>query len=440
MTSDQSEVAFNLQGRLRTVTGASSASEYTYDDSGIRVSQAVTTGGTTTTTLHVVDNNNPTGYAQVLEEKASTGTPTAATLPTRTYTLGHDVLAQVDGASAPVRVLLKDGHGSTRQLVDATGQVLAGQVFTYQAYGEAIGFDPATAETSIQYSGQWFEVSVGMQYLRARWYSPDTGRLMSFDPYAGNMQDPLSLHKYLYTHANPIMGVDPTGLFEGLVGVAVGNSIGSIISQMNVSAGQSLISSLGVEDSIDLFDQAVGWIWDKLPASVRDAINHTWAYIVENAAQFGFASSVVVVAGAFAWNNRSFLARVRQHFDELLDPVAKRPGFVHDEYVQYVRPGARQKTFKWSSEGRLGSRKFDDFDYATGTAFEGNTTPWEQLTDRKLQDKLDQVGADIALLRENREVKRVIWFGTEPLPSSGRAGQLRQALEDAGIEYWVVVT
>jgi YD repeat-containing protein len=116
MTSDQSEVAFNLQGRLKTVSGASGTSEYTYDDSGIRVSQAVTASGSTTTTLYFVDDNNPTGYAQVLEEKSSTGTPAAATLPTRTYTLGHDVIAQVDGASAPVRVLLKDGHDSTRQL------------------------------------------------------------------------------------------------------------------------------------------------------------------------------------------------------------------------------------------------------------------------------------------------------------------------------------
>jgi hypothetical protein len=29
----------------------------------------------------------------------------------------------------------------------------------------------------------------------------------------------------------------------------------------------------------------------------------------------------------------------------------------------------------WSQGKGLGSRKFDDFDFTTGTAFEGNTTP-----------------------------------------------------------------
>ena len=34
------------------------------------------------------------------------------------------------------------------------------------------------------------------------------------DPFAGNTQDPISLHKYLYAHSNPINTLDPTGLFS----------------------------------------------------------------------------------------------------------------------------------------------------------------------------------------------------------------------------------
>jgi hypothetical protein len=33
------------------------------------------------------------------------------------------------------------------------------------------------------------------------------------DPFFGNLQDPQSLHKYLYVHANPVNFIDPTGLF-----------------------------------------------------------------------------------------------------------------------------------------------------------------------------------------------------------------------------------
>ncbi len=115
---------------------------------------------------------------------------------------------------------------------------------------------------------------------------------------------------------------------------------------------------------------------------------------------------------------------------------------VHDKYVQTVRPGAKEKTFYPAGErqqGGLGNRRYDDFDPKTGTGYEGNTTPWNEVTHEKLQDKLAQVGSDIILLKDpNSGVKKVIWFGTEKLPKSGLGGQLRTALEKAGIEYRVI--
>ena len=77
------------------------------------------------------------------------------------------------------------------------------------------------------------------------------------------------------------------------------------------------------------------------------------------------------------------------------------------------------------------SRRFDDFDDLTGTGYEGNTTPWSQMTQEQLARKLDQVGSDIALLKTDPRVKRIVWFGTEELPATGLGGQLRQALNNA---------
>jgi len=113
---------------------------------------------------------------------------------------------------------------------------------------------------------------------------------------------------------------------------------------------------------------------------------------------------------------------------------------VHDSYLNKVRPGARERVFEtpWSSGKGLGSRKFDDFDFMTGTGFEANTTPWSTMTQEQLSRKLDQVGSDFALLKTNPDVKRIVWFGTEPLPTTGLGGQLREALQKAGIPYWVV--
>jgi hypothetical protein len=113
---------------------------------------------------------------------------------------------------------------------------------------------------------------------------------------------------------------------------------------------------------------------------------------------------------------------------------------VHDSYLSKVRPGARERVIEtpWSSGKGLGSRKFDDFDFKTGTGFEANTTPWSTMTLKQLSRKLHQVGSDFALLKTNPDVKRIVWFGTEPLPTTGLGGQLREALQKAGIPYWVV--
>jgi RHS repeat-associated protein len=63
------------------------------------------------------------------------------------------------------------------------------------------------------YSGEQFDSKIGQQYLRARYYDPATGRFNRLDPFFGNLNDPLSLHKYLYVHNDPINGVDPSGKF-----------------------------------------------------------------------------------------------------------------------------------------------------------------------------------------------------------------------------------
>ena len=41
--------------------------------------------------------------------------------------------------------------------------------------------------------------------------NPSTGRFWTMDSFEGNLSAPLSLHKYLYAHANPVNGIDPDG-------------------------------------------------------------------------------------------------------------------------------------------------------------------------------------------------------------------------------------
>ncbi|MGD9723620.1 MAG: RHS repeat-associated core domain-containing protein [Pirellulales bacterium] len=220
---------YNLQGRLATLASDADADghvesrfTYRYNDAGIRVYQKQETDadddGTiddTDETDFLIDANNPTGFAQVLEEKVHDQYLGMG----KTFTLGLNVISEYmpwynSG------FLLYDGHGSTRVLLDYNGVVQ--RRFAYDAYGNLLGGaglvnNIADALTTHLYSGERTDPT-GLQYLRARYYDPTTGRFNRLDPFAGDTQDPISLHKYLYTHANPVMGVDPTGLYDGLVG------------------------------------------------------------------------------------------------------------------------------------------------------------------------------------------------------------------------------
>ena len=61
------------------------------------------------------------------------------------------------------------------------------------------------------YRGEQYDSDLGLYYLRARYYNPNTGRFLSRDPNAGYLDKPASLHKYLYANGDPVNGLDPTG-------------------------------------------------------------------------------------------------------------------------------------------------------------------------------------------------------------------------------------
>ena len=245
---------YNLQGRLSEVdfdpdgdtgSAAHKITKYEYDDAGFRVLKDVDGA----VTRYLADANNHTGYTQVLEE-----TDAAGALQ-KSFLLGHDVIAQFDTTDGLV-YLVYDGHGSTRQLINSSGTIVTpaggiAQVFTYNAYGESLGFEEPQAITALLYSGEWFDAEVGWQYNRARWYDPTNGRWNRLDDFAGRIRDPLSLHKYLYVHGDPIGGIDPSGRFFTAVGSLGVSTIQSIIRNPHVAA------SLAALDKASTFADAV---------------------------------------------------------------------------------------------------------------------------------------------------------------------------------------
>jgi RHS repeat-associated protein len=165
-----------------------------YSATGDRVSK--TTNGVTTN--YLVDTNNHTGYAQVVEETDAAGNLEAVMV------YGHDLISQdrTDGAGGfEMSFYSYDGLGSVRGLTDSIGTSL-GQ-YHYDAYGTKIE-DTVTVANPYLFAGERFDNDLGLYYLRARYLDVETGRFWSLDDFEGNNSDPQSLHKYLYAHANPI--------------------------------------------------------------------------------------------------------------------------------------------------------------------------------------------------------------------------------------------
>lgn len=168
----------------------------TYDGDGDRMSKTVNG----TTTYYLVDDENPSGYSQVLEEYQGSSL-------SKVYNYGADLISQVQ-PNVSTNYFVFDGHGSTRMLLDSGGAVE--NEFAYDAFGNLIASNEMP-QTAYLYCGQQWDSDLGFYYNRARYLNPNTGRFWTMDTYDGDNEDPMSLHKYLYAADDPVNLDDPSG-------------------------------------------------------------------------------------------------------------------------------------------------------------------------------------------------------------------------------------
>jgi RHS repeat-associated protein len=217
-TTYKYDQAGNLTAVERPKAGETPAIEesYTYDGSGVRVSQTIS--GTTT---HLTWDQS--GELPLLLNDGSTN---------YIYGPGALPIEQISGTT-PI-YYHHDQLGSTRMLTNASGEATG--TFTYSAYGSLSG-KTGTQTTPFGFAGQYTNAS-GLQYLRARTYDPATGQFLSKDPAA-------EAPSYGYAEENPLRFVDPSGRC-GLSPDEWGEDI-NIFSEENCAyqATKSLINALG---------------------------------------------------------------------------------------------------------------------------------------------------------------------------------------------------
>jgi RHS repeat-associated protein len=102
---------------------------------------------------------------------------------------------------------LADGLGSTLATTNASGAVV--QSYSYDAYG-AVSGSSGSQPTEYQFAGQETEAS-GLQYLRARYYDPSTGRFLGRDPGPALVGVPQTGNRYAYALGGPTGKTDRTG-------------------------------------------------------------------------------------------------------------------------------------------------------------------------------------------------------------------------------------
>jgi RHS repeat-associated protein len=241
---------YDYLGRLSSAANANGDTcSYWYDGDGNAVQRQVDGGNSI---LEVVDDENPTGYQQVLEQFTTSNLGFQSAILSRVYNYGLDLVSQqqFDSSTLLPSVLSYygyDGHGSVRFLTDTAGNVT--DTYAYDAYGNLLSSTGSTTNDYLYCDLQYDWVS-GLYNNRARRMFVPLGIFTTRDGDYGNNEDPLSLHKYLYGEDDPIDGSDPSGNADdggmgyGSFDIMLGTILTPVAKQISTESGTGVLTPL----------------------------------------------------------------------------------------------------------------------------------------------------------------------------------------------------
>ncbi len=183
-------VTYTWDARNRLIATSAGHGTFQYDPFGRRTKKVISNA---TTRFHY-DGVNP------VQELDGAGNIVANLLTG----LGIDEIF-IRANSAGARALLGDGLGSTLALADNAG--ILQTTYTYEPFGE-VTVAGQTNTNPYQYTGRESD-GTGLDYYRARYYSPSRQRFISEDP-IGFLGGDVDL--YVYVGNNPLTLIDPLGL------------------------------------------------------------------------------------------------------------------------------------------------------------------------------------------------------------------------------------
>lgn len=165
---------------------------YTYNADGYRTSKTI--NGKTTN--YIWDGDQ---IVLELDEKGKVK---------KRYLRGDSLICSDSGEGTELTYYVSNPHGDVVQLLNQEGTVI--REYSYDAFGNEINPDKKD-DNPFCYAGEYYDKETASIYLRARYYTPATGRFMTRDTYTGEADDPLSLHLYAYCDNDGVNQVDPSG-------------------------------------------------------------------------------------------------------------------------------------------------------------------------------------------------------------------------------------
>ncbi|MGW8956696.1 RHS repeat domain-containing protein [Paenibacillus sp. NPDC055715] len=227
-----SEYSYDAENRLTQVRKNGKNVQYNYNGDGLLVGRIE--GGVQTRYYY-------DGDQMIAEATVENGTPQ---LKAR-YIWGQklEAIQYADGTKA---YPIYNGHGDIVELRDSKGNVL--NTYNYDIWGN-ITSSQEKVYNPFRYSGELWDSTTELQYLRARWYDPDSGRFINEDTYEGDIANPLSLNFYTYVKNNPLRFIDPSGHIPTAMEAAeMAKNVYNITMSLNDRSRTNLLGGWGIYD------------------------------------------------------------------------------------------------------------------------------------------------------------------------------------------------
>jgi RHS repeat-associated protein len=214
-TSNTLDYTFDVRGQLQQITtGGSTIGQFLYDANGQRIRARFNNndGALLSDRYSLYQGLNLLSQYDISTSNTPLLNANYLINPQTSNPIGRTAWREKDSTNNTLAWYHTDALGSVLAIAKTNSSITAR--YDYDAWGNET-HNTGTSDNPLGYTGHQMDRlsddKTGLIYANARYLDPDTGRFLSFDPFEGYDNKPISLHRYLYAYQNPARYVDKDG-------------------------------------------------------------------------------------------------------------------------------------------------------------------------------------------------------------------------------------